>query len=283
MNEAGIYCIGQATEIVAREAKMPKLGRIRMRGGRVPDGRLLAARIWRDGARWMLSAQFECDRPEPLPASNVTVGVDLGVSALAVAFDGADFEDVAAPRHLRKAQKRLRRAQRALSRRRKGSARRRVQARRVGVIHRKVQERRKDLLHQISHRLTAKAGAVKVETLNVTGMARNRHLALSVADAGMSRLIGFLAYKADWRGRRIIQCDPWFPSSQRCCMCGALHPEMRNLSVRTLRCDCGNVMDRDRNAAANLFWYPEERENRIGNGPTRVEMGDQELSSGARQ
>ena len=163
----------------------------------------------------MLSAQFECDRPEPLPASNVTVGVDLGVSALAVAFDGADFEDVAAPRHLRKAQKRLRRAQRALSRRRKGSARRRVQARRVGVIHRKVQERRKDLLHQISHRLTAKAGVVKVETLNVNGMARNRHLALSVADAGMSRLIGFLAYKADWRGRRIIQCDPWFPSSQR--------------------------------------------------------------------
>jgi transposase len=50
---------------------------------------------------------------------------------------------------------------------------------------------------------------------------------------------------------------------------------MRNQSVRTLSCDCGNVMDRDRNAAANLFWYPEERENRIGNGPTRVEMGDQ--------
>ena len=115
--------------------------------------------------------------------------VDPGVSVLAVAFDGAAFEDVAAPRHLRKAQKRLRRAQRALSRRRKGSARRRAQARRVGgVIHRKVRERCKDLLHQISHRLTTRAGVVKVETLNVKGMARNRHLALSGVDAGMSRL-----------------------------------------------------------------------------------------------
>jgi hypothetical protein len=34
----------------------------------------------------------------------------------------------------------------------------------------------------------------------------------------------------------------------------------------------------DRNAAANLFWYPEERENRIGNGPRCVEMGDQWLA-----
>jgi putative transposase len=172
----------------------------------------------------------------------------------------------------------VRRAQRALSRRKKGSARRRASARRVGVIHRKVRERRKDLLHQLSHRLTAKAGVIKVETLNVKGMARNRHLALSVADAGMARLASFLAYKADWRGRRIVGCDPWFPASLACCICGVLHPEMRKLSVRTLRCDCGNVMDRDHNAAANLYWYSEERRNRAGNGPTCAEMGDQELA-----
>ena len=107
---------------------------------------------------------------------------------------------------------------------------------------------------------------VKAETLDL-----NRHLALSAADGGMSRL----AYKADWRGGRIVQCDPWFPSSQTCCMCSALHPEMRNLSVRTLSCDCHGPRPRCR---GNLFWYPEERENRIGNGPTRVETGDQGLA-----
>jgi transposase len=48
--------------------------------------------------------------------------------------------------------------------------------------------------------------------------------------------------------------------------------------VDTLRCECGNIMDRDHNAAVNIYWYPEERENRIGNGPTRVEMGDQEFA-----
>jgi transposase len=36
------------------------------------------------------------------------------------------------------------------------------------------------------------------------------NLALSVADAGMSRLETFTEYKADWRGRRIEKIDPWF-------------------------------------------------------------------------
>lgn len=278
VREAGIYCVNQNTEIGARSAKLPKLGSVKLRGGRTPEGRLMGARIWRDGDRWMLSAQFECARPEPLPPSGVTVAIDRGVSTLASIFDGEQFEDVAAPKPLRKALKRLRRAQRAQSRRKKGSARRRAQARRVAVIHRKVRERRKDFLHQLSHRLTAKAGVIKVETLHVKGMARNQHLALSVADAGMSRLGSFVAYKADWRGRRVAECDPWFASSQTCCMCGKLHREMRKLSMRTLRCECGNVMDRDHNAAANLYWYPEGRENRVGNGPTRVEMGVQELA-----
>jgi putative transposase len=87
--------------------------------------------------------QFECPDPALLPETDTVVGVDLGVSTLVTAFDGTDFEEWTAPKHLRKAQKRLRRAQRTLSRRKKGSARRRAQARRVGLIHRKVRERRK--------------------------------------------------------------------------------------------------------------------------------------------
>jgi putative transposase len=277
VREAGIYCVNQNTEIGARSAKLPKLGAVKMRGGWTPEGRLLGARVWRDGKRWMLSAQFECSRPEPMEPTGVSVGIDLGVATLVTAYDGAGFQEWAAPKHLRKALKRLRRAERAKSRRKKGSARRRAQARRVGVIHRKVRERRKDLLHQISHRLIIKADVLKVETLNVRGMARNHHLALSVADAGMSRLVTFCEYKADWRGRKVEKIDRWFPGSQTCCLCGARHREMRNLSVRTMRCECGNVMGRDRNAAVNHYNYvPTGSGERLGASPaTRVETGDQ--------
>ena len=274
VNEAGIYCVGQATALSARTARVPKLGEIKLRGGKMPAGRLLSARIWRDGARWMLSAQIESDRPEPLPATGVSFGLDLGVSTLVTAFDGEGFLEVEAPRHLRKQVKRLRRAQRALSRRRKGSHRRRAQARKVAVIHRKVRERRKDILHQITHRLTAKADTVRVESLNVRGMLRNRRLAMSVADAGMSRFVTFLAYKADWRGRTVEKIDPWFPSSQACSCCGAINPAMRDLKRRVFVCpDCGHVEGRDRNAARNVYGYRQEGGNRASDGATGGEIG----------
>jgi len=290
VNESGIYCVGQATSLETRERQrrdkivfearavvLPKIGRVRLRGGAVPEKyRVLSARICRDGDRWMLSAQLALPRPKPLPQSYVTVGVDLGVSTLVTAYDGTGFDEVAAPKRLRKAQKRLRRAQRALSRREKGKARRRVQARRGASIHRKVREQRKDLLHQISHRLTAKAGVLKFETLNVKGMMRNRHLALAVADAGMSRPVTLCTYKAERRGRTIVRIDCWFPGSQTCCVCGQRHPEMRKLSVEMMVCDCGNRMSRDRNAATNHYMYPEERGNGSSDAPTRVEIGDQE-------
>jgi putative transposase len=235
--------------------------------------------MWRDGDRWMISAQFESERPEPMPATGVSIGIDLGVSTLITAFDGESFLEVAAPRHYRKQLRRLKRAHRSLSRRHKGSQRRRAQVRKVRVIHRKVRQRRKDILHQMTHRLTAKADVVRVESLNVRGILRNRRLAMSVADAGMSRFLTFLAYKADWRGRTLERIDPWFPSSQVCSCCGVINPAMRNLQRRTFTCpDCGHREGRDRNAARNIFGYGQEGRNRVSDDATGEEIGDHDRS-----
>jgi putative transposase len=281
VRESGIYCVGQATAFADRCVRVPKMGAIKMRGGKLPEGRLLAARIWRDGSRWMISGQFECARPEPLPASNVMLGIDLGVSTLVTAFDGEGFPiEQPAPRKLRKSLRRLRRAQRRLSARKKGSARRKAQRLRVNAIHRRVREQRNDILHQISHLLTAKAGVIKFETLNVKGMMRS-NLAVSVADAGMSRLVTFCEYKADWRGRRIEKIDSWFPSTQACFKCGCINSDMKNLSRRVFICaECGHTEGRDRNASRNVYWYGEERRNRSGDAPTCGEIGEQGMPIG---
>lgn len=95
VNEAGIYCVGPASEIGHGEAVQPKIGRGRLSGGDVPQWRLLAARVWRDSDRWMILTQFECARPEPLPASDIVVAVDLDVSTLVTAFDGTGIGEVA--------------------------------------------------------------------------------------------------------------------------------------------------------------------------------------------
>ena len=101
VNESGNYCVGQATSLETRERQrrdnivfearavvLPKISRVRL-GGAVPEKyKVLSARICRDGDRWMLSAQLALPRPKPLPQSDVTVGVDLGVSTLVTAYDG---------------------------------------------------------------------------------------------------------------------------------------------------------------------------------------------------
>ena len=45
----------------------------------------------------MISGQFECKQPAPTPSSDITIGVDLGVTTLVTAYDGAVFDEIAAP------------------------------------------------------------------------------------------------------------------------------------------------------------------------------------------
>jgi putative transposase len=273
--EGMVYFVNQSTRFApdGRTVRLPKLGTVKLRGGTLPEGRLLGARAVRDGDRWLLSAQFECAQPVPLPATGARLGIDAGLRNLVTVFDGQTFERIAPPRPLRKAQKRLRLAQRKLSRRKKGSARRAVQVRRVAALHRKVRLQRHDHLHKLSHRLTAKADALVIEDLDVRGITRSPFLGQLAADAAIGNLLRLIRYKAEWRGRELIAAGRNWPSTQTCCKCGVLNDVP--LSKRRLACSCGNTMDRDENASVNLYWYPEEPGNRVREGATRGEIGDQ--------
>jgi transposase len=59
-----------------------------------------------------------------------------------------------------------------------------------------------------------------------------------------------LEYKLKDRGKYFVKVDKWFPSSQICCNCGNHHKLL--LSERIYKCSCGNVIDRDYNAAINI-------------------------------
>jgi hypothetical protein len=75
----------------------------------------------------------------------------------------------------------------------------------------------------------------------------------------------------------------WFAAFPTAAFCkgtsGGMHREMCKLFARTLTCDCGNVKGRNRSAAATTRWYRQERENRAGHRPTRVELGNRRRAS----
>ncbi|HEV3361003.1 MAG TPA: RNA-guided endonuclease TnpB family protein [Pseudonocardiaceae bacterium] len=208
--------------------------------------------------RWFCSFSVEIIRTDPTGTrSGTVIGVDLGISSLAVLSNG---EIVTNPKHLELVQQELRRLQRQAARRRilgqragQGPSNRLRQTQaRIASLHARVANARRDGLHKLTTSLVRRFDTIVMEDLNVSGMMRNRRLARHIAGVGMGEVRRQVDYKTKWSGRRLIVADRWYPSSKTCSGCGAVKAKLP-LHVRVFRCDeCGFVLDRDLNAARNL-------------------------------
>jgi putative transposase len=200
--------------------------------------------------RWYISILVDDSTIKPLPQSENSVGVDLGIAHLAITSDGEKVEN---PRHLTKHYRRLRRAQKSLSRKMKGSRNREKARRKVAKIHEEIRDSRSDYLHKLTTRLVRENQTLVVEDLSVKGMVRNRKLAKPISDCAWGEFVSQLDYKCQWYGRTLVKVDQWFPSSKLCSSCGHKVNSMP-LDVREWTCPkCGTVHDRDINAARNLL------------------------------
>jgi putative transposase len=242
-----------------RHLRIPNVGRVRLKETcreRGFDGRVLSATITRRADRWFVSLAVEREREvvlsrEPRKSSEV-VGVDLGLSSAAVIHDGTETRVVEPQQALRKNLKRLRRLDRQLARKQKGSANRERAKLRRARLHYRVSCQRQEMLHQLSSELARTKRVIVLEDLHVRGMQRNKHLALSVSDAGMGELRRQLVYKSEWYGSTLVIADRFFPSSKLCSGCGTIKDTL-SLNERVYDCDvCGLSLDRDENAAINL-------------------------------
>jgi len=270
-----VYMVNQATKFGEQHVRLPKLGDVRFKAGDLPEGRLLSSRIYRDADKWFMSSVFECQPFEASIGAVECVGIDMGVKTLATVFDGEQHIRFQSPKALDKHLAALRRYQRRVSRRVKGSNRREGAKRRVALLHQKIANIRKDAMHKATSEIVKMADTIKVESLNVKGMM-GMNGARHTADAGMGDFLRTLKYKAAWHGRTLVEASRWFPSSQTCCKCGEIHKEMATKRLDVLRCDCGNVMQRDDNASINLYSYRQEAGNVGGTTPkTRMETGGQ--------
>ena len=223
--------------------------------------RILSATVRRDAGRWYCAFTVDVARQVSAPARpDATVGVDLGIKALAVLSTG---EPVPNPRHLNRALTALRTASRTLSRRvgpdrrtgQRPSARSETARREVTRIHTRVANLRKDAIHKLTTDVATTYGTVVVADLNVSGMLKNHKLARHIADASFGEIRRQLDYKTGWNSGQLAVADRWFPSSKTCSGCGTVKPTL-SLADRIFTCDaCGLVIDRDLNAALNLKQY----------------------------
>jgi putative transposase len=247
-------------------AVLPRLGRIKLHErADTGDARILSATVRHERGRWFVSFTVEQGISRPAPRHpDTAAGVDLGIKTLAVVATGeGGTSEIANPRHLSRALRKVRRLSRAVSRRqgpdrrtgRKPSNRwRRADAARNRALG-KVADQRRDAVHKLTTGLAATYGTIVAEDLNVAGMLANRRLARHVADASFGEVRRQLEYKTQWHGGRLVVAGRWFASSKTCSECGAVKAKLA-LSERTYCCTaCGTVLDRDVNAARNLAEY----------------------------
>lgn len=227
----------------------PKLcgGKIRVNVHRPLEGSFKFARIIKRPSGWYLQCVCET-QPQPLPALDNAVGLDMGITSLVADSDGVITPN---PQHLKASLKQLAKAQRVLSRRKKGSRRRRKQGRLVARIHERIGNQRKDTLHKVARHYVNSYQTIVVEDLQPCNMVKNHHLARAIMDSSWGLLRQLLADKAEKAGRVFVAVPPHY-TSQKCSKCGEY--VQKSLSVRTHVCPhCGYVADRDVNAAKNIL------------------------------
>jgi putative transposase len=237
---------GDGIKIKGGRLYVQNVGLLKIKIHRVLEGEINTVTIKRECGKWyaVFSNTVEI---KPLPVSDRTVGIDVGLTSFAVTSDGEYIEN---PRYLREAEAVLRVAQRSVSRKKKGSNNRRKAVRLLAKKHLRVKRQRADFAHKVADNLVKNYGRIAVEDLRIKNMVQNHHLALSISDAGWGQFLSILAYKAEYAGREFVQVNP-NGTSQICSGCGAT--VKKSLSTRVHNCPaCGLSLNRDFNAALNI-------------------------------
>ena len=240
--------------------KLPKVGWVRVKAHRQVEGIIKSATIsMTPTGKYHISILCETEIA-PLPKTNSSIGVDLGISDFAILSTG---EKIGNKRFLSRLSKKLAKEQKILSRRalvakkagRKLSDSKNYQKQRMKVarIHEKIANQRKDFLNKLSTNLIKNHDVICIEDLSSKNLMKNHKLAKSIGDVSWYEFVRMLEYKANWYGKQISKISRWYPSSQICSDCG-FSSGKKSLSIREWTCtNCGSHRDRDINASINIL------------------------------
>lgn len=266
-SKSAFYQDTDKTKFTKTHVRLEKIGWVRLtEKNRIPvDVKYSNPRVTHDGISWYISVGIETDI-ENIELTGESIGIDLGIKDLAIASNiDKPYKNINKTKKVKKTEKRLRRLQRQVSRKylknKKGGSYCKTSniiklEKEIIKVHRKLDNTRTDHRHKITTEIVkTKPSRIVMESLNVVGMMKNRHLSKAIAKQGFFEFKAMIIYKAEKYGIEFVEADKWYPSSKTCSCCGHVKPKL-SLSERTFKCEnCGSEIDRDKNAATNLSRY----------------------------
>ena len=241
--------------------RLGKVGNVRFRGPEFPKGTPKTCIVSRidmgTHSEYYASVTFEM--PEGYATDELyteidtsqPVGIDIGISSVAVFSDGTVFEN---PKHYLKLQKRFEKLQRRLSKAVPFTEEYDKAKSRLDHAYKKLKNMRKNTVNHIAHDAVYLHGGIAMEDLSVKklrGISRSRRMTNYYNDASLGAVQTRIRDVAACAHRKVVLVDPR-GTSQMCSACGA-HVK-KGLDVRIHHCpECGLRIDRDLNAAINIL------------------------------
>ncbi len=243
----------QGVKINGSKVWLPKIGWVRFRKSREVEGGLKQTTVISEGGKWYVC--FSCEWEERDPQSSEwgsVIGIDLGLETFATIATEGGFEEVVNPRFYRKELSHIRYLGRQLSKKKNRSNNRLKAKAKLQLFCAKIRARRNDFLHKLSTEIVKSHDIITVESLKIKDMlmSSSRSLSCSISDAGWGQFLLMLKYKSEYYGKKLVEANQYFASTQICSNCGKKNAI--GLSIRKYSCGCGLEIHRDQNAALNL-------------------------------
>ena len=246
--------------------QVPTVGKIKLKEfGYLPvDVIVKSGTVSQKAGRFYVSITVDVPERKYIQSGKTPLGIDLGIKDFAILSDGTKYKNINKTAIIRRLKKKLRREQRRLSRKFENKKKRDEKSTtffanisknvlKVQKLYHRLTSIRTDYVNQVINDIVKREPSyIVIEYLNVSGMMKNRHLARAVAECKFYEFRTKLMKKCHERGIELRLADRFYPSSKTCHACGHVKHDLK-LSERTYVCsECGNVIDRDYQAALNL-------------------------------
>ena len=232
---------------------LPKLKEVKFRGYRTTKeiiGKIKSATISKDTNKYFVSVLVEMPFIKYSISPTSIVGLDLGIKNFIVTSNGEKLKN-----EVKINEKRLKGLQKWLSRCKPGSKNRYKVKLKIQRLYLKIRNARKHMIYKLANNILKENDIVAVESLDVKNMYLVHKIAKHLKNIPISEFIRVLKYKSNWLGKKVIEINKYYPSSQCCNRCDYKNEEVKDLSVRKWTCPkCGMIHDRDINASINIMF-----------------------------
>ncbi|MGP3640965.1 RNA-guided endonuclease InsQ/TnpB family protein [Lentilactobacillus hilgardii] len=230
------------------------------------SGDLKVVSIYRENGKYWASLPFEVSIAVK-PKTGAISAVDVNVGHL----NYTDGLQDTLPKRLNKLYRRIKFYQQCLARKRRLNGKQATKSNsyvatktKLQRDYRRVGNIQHDLMQKLTTKLVTDYDRIVIEDLSVKDMQMTH-----VASKGLQRsMFGYfrqiLTYKCVWYNKELILADQFYPSTQRCSKCGYTKSGQDKITLsgnsahktkhhEYICYNCGAVLDRDKNAVANLL------------------------------